>query len=219
MPGAGGTRRTSTIITALLLCTVWTGRSGAGVGVGVAGGIARYGFSGDSPDKSKYRSLTRGTFGGVVDVDLGENFRLSLQPSWMRKGTEIAYEVRGQKERVDSVEVETAYLSLPIMLKVFTKGGKWFVSSGVELGWLVSARWITSTRDDDIEGELEDLDVAIHFGVGRIIPLGRNEFFIEGRYTQSVLNVIPAGDPDSRLYGRRVKNSGMLLLAGFLIRL
>jgi hypothetical protein len=181
--------------------------------------LARYSYSGDKPDKAVYRTQTRGAFGGVFELDVYKGVRLSIQPSLIQKGTGIAYEVAGETERVDSVSVNTDYFSIPVMVKVFTHSERWFVSSGLEFAWLVNAQYVTSTEDSDIKDDLENFDLAIHFGVGRIIPVGRHEFFIEGRYTQSVLNVVSDNDPEGELYGFRIKNSGLLLYVGFLFQL
>ncbi len=187
--------------------------------LGVTGGLARYGYSGDKPPKAAYSTQNRASFGGVFELDVYKGVRLSIQPSFIQKGTGIAYEVAGQKARVDSVSVNTGYFSIPVMVKIFTGGERWFVSSGLEFAWLVNAQYVTSTEDCDIKDDMEKFDLAIHFGVGRIIPVGRYEFFIEGRYTQSILNVVSDNDPEAELYGLRIKNSGLLLYVGFLFQL
>jgi hypothetical protein len=187
--------------------------------LGVTGGLASYSYSGDKPDKAAYTKQSRATFGGVFELDVYKGVRLSIQPSLIQKGTGIAYEVEGQKERVDSVQVNTDYLSIPVLVKVFTRSERWFVSSGLEFAWLMDAKHITSSGETDIMDDLDDFDLAIHFGVGWVKPIGANEFFIEGRYTQSILNVISDDNPESEVHGLRVKNAGMLLYVGFLFQL
>ena len=187
--------------------------------LGATGGLARYGFSGDKPDKAAYTTQTRATFGGVFELDVYKGVRLSMQPSLIQKGTGIAYEVPGEKERVDSVAVNADYFSIPVLVKIFTRSERWFVSSGLEFAWLLDAQHITSTAETDVTNDFENYDLAIHFGVGWVKPVGRHEFFIEGRYTQSVMNVVSDNDPDGELYGFRIKNSGLLLYVGFLFQL
>jgi hypothetical protein len=187
--------------------------------VGAGGGLARYSFSGDKPDKSAYEAQNRATFGGIFELDVYRGVRLSIQPSIIQKGTGISYEVSGQKERVDSVQVNTDYFSLPVLVKILTPGERWFVSSGLEFAWLLSAKHVTSSQETDISDDLEEYDLAIHFGIGWIRPIGSQELFIEGRYTQSIRNVVSDSDPESDFYGLRIKNSGILLMAGFLFQL
>jgi hypothetical protein len=191
----------------------------AEIRLGATGGPARYSFSGDKPDKAAYTNQVRGAYGVVFELDVYRGVRLSIQPSLIQKGAGIAYEVAGQSERVDSVEVNTDYLSIPVLVKVFTRSERWFVSSGLEFGWLMEAEHVTSSAETDVKDILEDFDLAIHFGVGWTRPVGPHELFIEGRYTQSIMNVISDEDPDSALYGVRVKNKGLLLMVGFLFQL
>ncbi len=127
--------------------------------------------------------------------------------------------MEGQKERVDSVQVKSDYLSIPVLVKVFTHSERWFVSSGFEFAWLMDAKHETSSGETAITDDLDEFDLAIHFGVGWVKPIGAHEFFIEGRYTQSLRNVISDSNPESELYGLRVKNSGILLNVGFLFQL
>lgn len=148
-----------------------------------------------------------------------DGVRLSIQPSVIQKGTGIAYEVEGEKERVDSVSVNTDYFSLPVLVKVFTPKERWFVSSGLEFAWLLDAKHVTSMAETDVFDLFDEFDLAIHFGIGWTRPVGRHEIFIEGRYTQSILNVASDSDPESEYYGLRLKNSGMLIMAGFLFQL
>ncbi len=191
----------------------------AEIRLGVTGGLARYSFSGDKPNKAAYTKQNRATFGGVFEMDVYTGVRLSIQPSIIQKGTGIAYEVSGQKERVDSVQVNTDYLAIPVLVKVFTPSERWFVSSGLEFAWLMDAKHITSSGETDIMEDFDEFDLAIHFGVGWVKQIGANELFIEGRYTQSILNVVSDSDPEGELYGLRVKNSGILLSIGFLFQL
>lgn len=204
---------------AALLVSVWPSDALSEIRFGVTGGLARYSFSGDKPDKAAYTTQNRAAFGGVFELDVYKGVRLSIQPSLIQNGTGIAYEVEGQKERVDSVQVNTDYLSIPVLVKIFTPSERWFVSSGIEFAWLMDAKYITSSGETDITDDLEEFDLAIHFGVGWVKPIGAHELFIEGRYTQSILNVISDDNPESEVYGLRVKNSGILLSVGFLFQL
>jgi len=84
----------------------------------------------------------------VFELDVYKGVRLSIQPSLIQKGTGIAYEVSGQKERVDSVQVNTDYLSIPVLVKVFTHSERWFVSSGFEFAWLMDRCWMGQADRD-----------------------------------------------------------------------
>lgn len=202
-----------------VLISVWPADAVSEVRIGATGGLARYSYSGDKPNKAAYTKQNRAAFGGLFEMDVHNGVRLSIQPSYIQKGTGISYEVEGQKERVDSVSVNTDYFSIPVLVKVFTQSERWFVSGGLEFAWLLDAKYITSSEDSDIKSDLDDFDVAVHFGIGWVKRFGRHEIFIEGRYTQSVLNVVSDSDPDGEFYGFRVKNKGILFSVGYLFNL
>jgi hypothetical protein len=210
---------TALLLTVPLLLSVWPSDAISQIRLGVTGGLARYSFAGDKPDKAAYTTQNRATFGGIIEIDVYDGVRLSIQPSLIQKGTGIAYEVKGEKERVDSVSVDNDYFSLPVMMKIFTPKERWFVSSGLELAWLLNAKHITSSAETDVMDVFDEFDLAIHFGIGWTRPVGRHELFIEGRYTQSIRNVVSEDDPESELYGLRLKNSGILFMVGFLFQL
>jgi len=189
----------------------------AGAAIGAQGGVTRMSWGGDAPDKGSYGNLMGFTAGGQIDIGICRSTALSLQPSFTQKGTKIAFEVEGESERVDSVEVRLDYFVLPLLVKVETLGGRFYVSGGLELGWLLSARYKTPTRDLDAAIDLKKHDLAVDFGIGYTIPAGRTDIWFELRFSQSLVNV---GDEDTGPEGiitePRVKNNGLLLLVGVL---
>ena len=219
-----GHRRSRRAVAAVLLAAaiaVSTPFSGVSAGAltGVFGGVTGFSFSGDEPEKAGYGSRYRATFGAVFEFDVHSGVRLSLQPAFTGKGTGIAYEIRGIKDPVDSVDVYLDYLSLPLTVKVFTRSGRWFVSGGLEMDWLLNAEYVTSTSKIDIAESMNPVDFVVRFGVGWVKPLGGNELFIEAVYSQSIVNVISADEPDEKFYDLRLKSSGMVICAGFLFQL
>jgi hypothetical protein len=191
----------------------------AQIRIGVQGGLAKYDFNGDTPDKGQYNSKTRAAMGAVFEFDVFKGVRLSAQPSFIQKGTGISYEVDWQRERVDSVQVRMDYFSFPVTVKILTFSERWFVTGGLEFAWLLSAEYETSTEKDDVKDSLEQFDFAVQFGLGWIKPIGSHELFVEARYTQGILNVLQDRANEMGLQGLRVKNSGWLLLAGFTFQL
>jgi hypothetical protein len=154
-----------------------------------------------------------------VEIKLTKNVFISLQPSYIQKGTRIAFEVEGQKERVDSVEVNLDYFSVPILVKVSTRNERYYVLGGLEFGYLIKAQHITSTEENDIKDDLDDYDVAVQFGAGYAHPLRRSRIFIEARYVQSVKNVISDEPVDDAALGVRLKNTGWIFCAGIMFGL
>ena len=205
------------VFIAIMFTIPLAGQARAGAAIGALGGVTRMSWGGDVPDKGSYGSLMGLTAGAEIDIDIYRSTTLSLQPSFTQKGTKISFEVEGQSERVDSVEVQLDYFVLPLLIKVETLGGRFYVSGGLELGWLLSARYKTPTRDLDAEIDLEKYDLAVDFGIGYTIPAGRTGIWFELRYSQSLVNV---GNEDTAPEGvitePRVKNNGLMLLVGVL---
>ena len=193
-------------------------KADAGTSLGALAGLTRSSFSGDAPDKGQYRALTGFAFGGICEFGLTRNTSLCLQPSFIRKGTKIAYEVEGQKERVDSVDIRIDYFAVPVLVKVATRGGRFYVSGGLEFGFLLKAEYETSSEKTDIKEWLTDFDLAADFGVGLHVPVGRPVMFFELRYTQSIRDIL---DEDKVGLGLqpRVKNSGTQFYVGILYEL
>ncbi len=205
------------IVAAILLAMSAAREVRAGTSLGALGGITRSSFGGDAPSKGQYRPITGFAFGGICEVDLGPNVKLSLQPSLVRKGTRIAYEVKGQEERVDSVDIRIDYITLPVLLKVMTGGGRFYISGGLEIGFPIQAEHETSSAKTNIKEGLTDLDLAADFGIGFHVPLGRPVMFFELRYTQSLRNIIDENWADENLnLEPRVKNSGTQFYVGLL---
>ncbi len=203
----------------VLLVGAWTCQTRAETSIGVVGGLTRYSLAGDQPSGGAYRSLTGGTFGAVCEFGITEYVKLSLQPSWIRKGTKIAYKVSGQDERVDSVEVKLDYFSVPVIAKIFTNSKRFYVSGGLEYAYLLDAKYITHNETQDAKEDLEKHDFLIIFGVGAHIPAGRFVIFIEGRYTQSIINVVSEDAGSGDRFEPRSKNKGLVLCAGILFGL
>jgi hypothetical protein len=187
----------------------------AQVSFGVSGGISRFKVGGDAPPDGSYGNLTGVSFGGLVDIRLFPVVVLSFQPSFIQKGTKIAYEVRGQDELVDSVDVRFNYLALPLMVKVSTRNARWFVSSGLDFGYLLDSQFKTSDQETEIDSLMNDFDLAVNLGVGVLVKMKRPQVFIELRYSQSLTDVNNSDVTlDDVPLAPRIKNSGLFLLGG-----
>ena len=187
----------------------------AQVSFGVSGGISRFKAGGDAPPDGSYGNLTGFNFGGLVDVRLHPVVLLSFQPSYIQKGTKIAFEVRGQDELVDSVDVRFNYLALPVMVKVSTRNERWYVSSGLEFGYLLDSQLKTSDQETGIDSLMNDFDLAVDLGVGVLVKMKRPRILVELRYSQSLTDVVKSNVTlDDVPLAPRIKNSGLFLLGG-----
>lgn len=208
-----------TVLIAIMLIVPLAGQARAGVSIGLLGGVTRMSWNGDTPEKGAYRPIWGPAAGAEIGVDIYRATTLCLQPSFVRRGTKIAFEVTGEKERVDSVEVVLDYFSLPLLVKVETLRGRFYVSGGFELSWLLKARYRTDADDLDVKFELGEHDLSVNFGIGYEFPAGPTSIWFEIRYAQSLINVgsEEAGTPGANpVTEPRLKNNGVMLLVGIL---
>ncbi len=198
--------------------------AGAQVRVGAYGGITNTSFTGDSPSGAEYTKRMGPVLGALVEVPVAENVLISVQPAWVSRGTKIAVEVEGEDERQDSLSLGLSYVTLPVLMKIETAGGKVFVNSGLEFGLLLDATASPvegDGADEDVKDLFTDFDLAVNFGVGGQFPIGRPRLTIEARYTQSLTNLsdVSVDIGADELVPTRVRSSGFEFLAGIWIPL
>lgn len=208
-----------TAIVAAVLASVGPSAAAAQVSVGAVLGVSRTGLSGDKPDNTSFSTRTGPIAGLVLEIPVAKDVAIVFQPGYRQSGTNIGFQVPAQEEPVDSLSARLDYFSLPILLKVITNGGRWYVTSGVDLGFLTSATLstVSGAQENDIKDTLTDFDLAVIFGVGRMFPVGRPRITAEIRYSQSLLNL--AGDSTGQDLPARFRASGFQLLAGVLLPL
>jgi hypothetical protein len=200
-----------------VVAACWPYAAGAGVRIGAQGGLTWMSWEGDRPDRGAYKQRAGFAIGALFEAEIAGGVALSLQPSFTQKGSKIAFEVEGEEERIDSVDVELDYLSVPILLKVNTGNPRFYVAGGFEFTCLLRARYVTPSEDVDIKEELESYDAVVSFGVGYLIPVRRSNMLLEVRYSQSIRNVVDSRAGSETVAARpRVKNSGIQFLVGFM---
>jgi hypothetical protein len=188
----------------------------AQVHLGASIGGYKVNLSGDTPKDATYKGLT--TLAGSVVLEYGftRDVRLSIQPGFERKGTTIAFDVPGIEDEVrDSVSIDLDYISLPILARVVTDGGRWFVTGGPVLGFLSDATgtYADDGREVELTTSFRSHDLGLAFGVGHFFPVGALDLFFEVRFIQGLMNVSDLDNSDFR-----VRNGGQQLLFGTLYR-
>jgi len=196
----------------------------AQVRIGAYGGIVNSGLSGDAPDGTEYRKRIGPVIGALVEIPVADNVLISVQPAWVQRGTKIAVDVEGQDERQDSLSLGLSYFSVPLLMKLETAGGKVFVNSGVDVGYLLDAKLSPvegDGEDEDVSESVKDFDLAVNFGVGGQFPIGLPRLTIEARYSQSLSNIsnVSVDIGADELIPTRFRSSGFEFLAGIWIPL
>ena len=111
----------------------------AQVSVGAVLGANRTSLSGDKPKNTSFSTHVGPIAGLVLEIPVAKGVAIVFQPGYRQSGADIGFEVPDQEEAVDSLSLRLNYFSLPILLKVITDGGRWYVTSGFDFGLLTSA--------------------------------------------------------------------------------
>ena len=186
--------------------------------LGATAGASSTHLSGDIPENGSYTSKTGFSAGLIAEYALWKDIRISVQPSYVRRGTGVAYDV-GEADPRDSLELALDYFSIPVIARFLTPGGSWFINGGFELGFLLDAtlKDINKGSEADASQFLNDLDLAMLFGVGKTFELQPMSLSLELRYGQSLLNA-GANDALAAKVGisPRFRTSGFQLLLSVL---
>jgi hypothetical protein len=189
--------------------------------IGATGGLTKMHLSGDAPDNASYTSLTGFSAGLIGEYAVTDDIRLSIQPSYIRRGTGIAFDV-GTEDPRDSLELSLGYFSIPVMARFISPRGFWFVNGGLDCGVLLNASLsnIISGGAVDVKNFVNGLDLMMIIGAGVLIDIAPACVSVELRYNQSLLN---AGSSDQLATKAgvpvRFRSAGLQLLAGVLFPL
>jgi len=185
--------------------------------IGVFGGVNSSKLLGDMPEKAKYKSLMGANVGANIDIKLTNSIYLSFQPSYSQEGTKISYKVKGQEKPVDSVMIRLNYFSIPLFIKITTPNQRWYAIGGFEPGYLYDSFTKIGGEKGEIDANVTQWNLAMHFGAGIKFPIGFPRLFIEVRYSQGLVNL--TDEPMEKSYIPRVKTTGFKLITGIEIPL
>jgi hypothetical protein len=211
----------SVLLTAFLLSLSSAAFAQGRFFVGATGGLSKIHLSGDAPDDASYTSLTGFSAGVIGEYALTDDIRLSVQPSYVRRGTGVAFDIGGEDPR-DSLELSLGYFSIPVMARFIAPRGFWFVTGGLDCGFLMNASLsnLNAAGTVDVKDFVNGLDLMMIIGAGVLIEAAPAALSFELRYNQSLLN---AGSSDQLAAKAgvpvRFRSSGFQFLAGVLFPL
>jgi len=157
--------------------------------LGVRAGSGSTSLKGDKPRDATYTGHRGFSLGVLVGVPVGDGILLVAEPGFVERGTGLAFAVPNQDELRDSVDLSLKYVTLPLGLRVVSDGGRFFVSSTVDLSYLISADVDEGSGPRDVSDAVNPLEVSVRFGVGVHIPVGRPVLTLEFGYEQSARNL------------------------------
>jgi hypothetical protein len=186
--------------------------------LGLSGGASSSHLSGDIPEDGLYTSKAGFSVGVIGEYALTDDIRLSLQPSYVRRGTGVAFDV-GAVDPRDSLALTLDYVSIPVIARFLSPGGGWFINGGLDLSFLIDASLedINAGKTTDVRNLLNDLDLAMILGVGKTFHVHPVLLSLELRYGQSLLNA-GANDQLAAITGvpPRFRSSGFQVLVAVL---
>lgn len=171
---------------------------------------------GDKGEGEEYSMRTVFGFGGVASFGLSEMMSLQFEPAYMQKGTKVKFD--GQ----DAGDYKLTYIDVPVLLKIaFGQSNvKPYALVGGNIGFLLSAKAAPTQGDEiDIKDETESLDYGLNFGAGVNIPMGSNQFFIEGQYALGLADITKPQEILGETFDSSDKNTGILIKVGILFPL
>lgn len=190
--------------------------------LGAQGGLSAFSVGGGAPEDASYGRQIRTMASAVLGYRIGSSVVIRVEPGFLQKGAGVSFDVDGLEDPVDSLSVNLDYLSIPIVAQVFTPGGRGFVTTGLDLGFLSSASIaaVNGEAEEDVKDRLESTDVSWMFGVGGLVYRGSPEISLELRYSQSLLQVFDGGgDGGAGSLPNGLRSSGFQLMAGVAWRL
>ena len=205
----------------LFLILIFAPAAPAQVTIGALGVLNSAGLSGDAPDDFSYGGKTGFGFGVIGEFHLTDDVWLSVQPMSLPRGAAIEFEFDDEEDPVKIADLSLSYIAVPVLAKFVTVGGKVYVVSGINISFLTSAN-LKGVEDDseeiDVKDSLRSFDLAVDFGVGGQLPVGRIKIMLEARYEQGLLNIAEENVVEEALK-TRIRSSGLQLLAGILLPL
>ena len=212
-----GSRVPGALLAIALAAAMGPGTAAGQINVGAVLGLSRSNLSGDQPDKVSYSTRTGLVAGAVIEIPVATSVRLVFQPGYEQRGAKLGYDT-GEAEPVDSGSVALDYVSMPVLVKILANNGWLYFTSGLDFGYLASATLTEGTSESDISDLVKSFDIAVIFGAGGLIPIGRPSLMLEARYNQSLNNLNDALTLPTSLPAR-FRTSGLQFLAGILLPL
>ena len=77
---------------------------------------------------------------------------------------EILYSLQGAKSGDDKTTL--SYINIPIMIQRYIASSGFYIETGPQLGFLISAKQKLNGTETDIKGESKTFDFSVNFGLG-----------------------------------------------------
>ncbi len=175
----------------LVLCLVF---SSVGViaqfHVGAAAGYSRSTFTGDTPPNEVYGWAGGAMFALSSDYMVSENVGILFDVNLHNNNALLQiYDDIDPEIKTHSAELLMTSLAFPIGLLVHNKSGKFYFKSALEFDVPIMAKAIRTDSERDILDQIRNVGLAVTFGLGYYIPLGKPRLNIGIDYVQGLTNL------------------------------
>lgn len=195
-------------------------QAASGLAVGVQLGGSRCGIVGDVPPNAEYTQQL-GLIAGVQgEIAVGDQLHLSLQPSFVQRktGLTIVPSVSGASPRLLTLAFD--YVSVPVVLKIATAGGRAYVAGGGAVDFMTAATLSESGADKDVMSSFNHTGFGAVIGFGVVFPARGTRLGLEVRFVQGLVNLAKGTVAEkSGALAPRLHSNGLELIVGDLFSL
>ncbi len=164
--------------------------------IGVIGGLNIADLRITEPDDGSVEESSRDNkfgIGGLFALDIGQQFYLQIQPTYLVKGGTAVPDPGDPEFRFTA-----NYLEIPLLIqKTFGTTVKPYVLGGPTLGFLLSNEVDAELNGTEFTADLKDvsetLDFGLTVGAGVLFPINNFVLFLESRYTHGISDVLEGG--------------------------
>jgi len=182
--------------------------------IGILVGLSNNKLTGDPPPTGAFQYKMGFQAAVHIDFELSDYVRLSFQPGIRSGGAKVAFKDPDLEEFKDSLKVNVALISIPLLVKITSLSEKVYFTGGIALE-LPSKVQVDNGQDKlDISDELKKYNITADFGLGFKIPIKSTTGYIELRYIQGLVNISENLDEDLA-YLPRTKSTAIQLLFGW----
>lgn len=157
--------------------------------IGAQLGVDRSGVDGDVPPNTEYVDQFGLVAGVQGEIGLAHGLSLSLQPSFVQKKTSVRLIPENGGEPTNARDLSFDYISIPAVVKFAMAGGRTYVSGGVSVDFLTTAKLSGGGSDHDVTGAYNGTELGAVLGLGVVFPAGRTRFTTELRLVQGLTNM------------------------------
>jgi hypothetical protein len=163
---------------------------------GVLGGVNFADLNGKDKQGEKLNASTRNIpgIGGVIGLNLNENFSFQLELMYLQKGGVLLREPSDPQ----GIKFKMSFIEVSVFLKIqFGEQIRPYIMGGPTLGFLLRSKFESEIGGLLFKGDVQhitrEVDFGVGIGAGVNIPLGSSNIFLDGRYTLGLTKLNKGG--------------------------